>query len=152
MSEILCCVDFSDATDVVVREAARIAHTADNHVHLIHVAAEEPELAGYDQGPIAAHTREDRAGELLDEHAMLRTLAERFESDETLPGLRVTPVLVMGPIVETILTEADRLEAGTIVVGSHGHSKMHHLLLGSVSEGLIKHSRRPVVVVPVATR
>lgn len=152
MSEVLCCVDFSDATDIVAREGARLAHTADNRLHLIHVAATEPELAGYDQGPVAAHTRDDRAGELLDEHKAMRELAARLEADPDLTGITVVPIMAMGPTVETVLREADRIDAGTIVAGSHGHGKLHHLLLGSVSEGLIKHSTRPVVVVPVGGR
>lgn len=152
MTEVLCCVDFSDTTDVVLREAAKLAHTAENRLHLIHVAATEPELAGYDKGPVAAHTRDDRAGELRGEHEFLHELAGRLEADEAFAGITITPLLVMGPVVPKILEEADRIDAGTIVCGSHGHSKMHHLLLGSVSEGLIKHSRRPVVVVPVVER
>ena len=152
MSEVLACVDFSDASDAVVREAARLALTADHRLHLIHVAAAESELAGYDEGPVAAHTRDDRAGQLQDEHAAMRELAERVQADPDGPELRVIPIIAMGPTVAKILDEAERIDAGTIVVGSHGHSGLHHLLLGSVSEGLIRHSPRPVVVVPVGQR
>jgi nucleotide-binding universal stress UspA family protein len=152
VSEVLACVDFSDATDAVVREGARLALTADNRLHLIHVAAAESELAGYDKGPIAVHTRDDRADELLTEHDSMRELAERVRSDASFPDLEVVPIMTMGPTVAKILDEADHIDAGVIVVGSHGHGGLHHLLLGSVSEGLIKHSRRPVVVVPVAQR
>lgn len=148
MSEVLACIDFSDATDGVVAEAARLAQLADHRLHLLHVAMPEPELAGYDRGPVAAHDRGDRANELLDEHHRLRAIAEPLEEG----GLHVVPLLVMGDTVESILSEADRIDAGTIVVGSHGHSKLHHLLLGSISEGVLRHSRRPVVIVPVGQR
>lgn len=148
MSEVLACIDFSDATDGVVREAARLAGLADNRLHLLHVAMPEPELAGYDRGPVAAHDRDDRAHELLEEHHRLREVAGALEAD----GLHVVPLVVMGDTVETILAEADRVDAGTIVVGSHGHSKLHHLLLGSISEGVLRHSRRPVVIIPVGQR
>jgi nucleotide-binding universal stress UspA family protein len=150
VSEVLACVDFSDATDAVAREGARLATTAEQRLHLIHVAAAEAELAGYDKGPVAVHTRDDRADGLRDEHHALRELAARLEAD--VPGLHVVPIMAMGPTVAKILDEAERLDAGTIVVGSHGHGGLHHLLLGSVSEGLIRHSPRPVVVVPVAQR
>lgn len=148
MSEVLACIDFSDATDGVVREAARLAGLADGRLHLLHVAMPEPELAGYDRGPVAAHDRGDRAHELLDEHHRLREVATPLEAG----GLHVVPLLVMGETVDTILAEADRIDADTIVVGSHGHSKLHHLLLGSISEGVVRHSTRPVVVIPVGER
>ena len=148
MSEILGCVDFSDATDAVVVEAVRLARQAGNRLHLVHVAAEESALAGYDEGPVAVHTRDDRAHQLTDEHQRLRDLAAAHATD----GLEIVPLLIMGATVATIVAEAERIDASTIVVGSHGHSKLREVLLGSVSHGVLRHAGRPVVVVPVGER
>jgi nucleotide-binding universal stress UspA family protein len=148
VAEVLGCVDFSDASDAVVREAVRIARLSGNRLHLLHVAAGESALAGYDEGPVAVHTRDERAHELTDEHHRLRELAAAHATD----GLEIVPLLIMGTTVETIVAEADRIGAATIVVGSHGHSKLHKLLVGSVSEGVLRHAARPVVVVPVGER
>lgn len=148
MPEVLGCVDFSDASDAVVAEAVRIARESGNRLHLLHVAAGESALAGYDEGPVAVHTRDERAHELTDEHHRLRELAAENATD----GLEIVPLLIMGATVETIVAEADRIDAATIVVGSHGHSKLRKLLLGSVSEGVVRHASRPVVIVPVGER
>jgi nucleotide-binding universal stress UspA family protein len=148
MAEVLGCVDFSDASDAVVREAVRLARLSGNRLHLLHVAAEESALAGYDEGPVAVHTRDDRAHELTDEHHRMREIAEAHATG----GLEIVPLLVMGATVDTILAEADRIDAATIVVGSHGHNALRKLLLGSVSQGVVRHSTRPVVVVPVGER
>lgn len=45
------------------------------------------------------------------------------------------------------LAEAAR-NADLLVVGSHGHGRLHNAVLGSVSEGCIRHARCPVVVIP----
>ena len=45
------------------------------------------------------------------------------------------------------LAEASR-DANVLVVGSHGHGRLHHAVLGSVSEGCVRHAHCPVVVVP----
>ena len=148
MREVLACVDLSDATDAVVTEAAELAHGRGGRVHLLHVAADEPVIAGYDKDPISPYTRDDRAGELLDEHGQLRDLAGRLEAE----GLEVEPLVVMGATIDRILEVADRIDAGHLVVGSHGRSGLHHLLTGSVTEALLKRSTRPVVVVPVHHR
>ena len=148
MREVLACVDLSDATDAVVAEAAELAHGRGGRVHLLHVAADEPVIAGYDKDPISPYTRDDRAGELLDEHGQLRALAARLEEE----GLEVEPLVVMGATIDKILEVADRIDAGHLVVGSHGRSGLHHLLTGSVTEALLKRSTRPVVVVPVHHR
>ncbi len=148
MREVLACVDLSDATDAVVAEAAELAHGRGGRVHLLHVAADEPVIAGYDKDPISPYTRDDRAGELLDEHGQLRDLAARLEAE----GLEVEPLVVMGATIDKILEVADHIDAGHLVVGSHGRSGLHHLLTGSVTEALLKRSTRPVVVVPVHHR
>ncbi len=44
-------------------------------------------------------------------------------------------------------------DADLLVLGSHGHSRMRHTVLGSVSDECVRHATCPVVVVPVpATR
>jgi len=51
-------------------------------------------------------------------------------------------------IAETILAEADRTNAGAIVVGSRGLGGLSSLFLGSVSHAVLQHADRPVVIVP----
>jgi nucleotide-binding universal stress UspA family protein len=51
-------------------------------------------------------------------------------------------------IAETLLAEADRSNAGAIVVGSRGLGGLGLLLLGSVSYALLQPADRPVVIVP----
>lgn len=51
----------------------------------------------------------------------------------------------------TILAEAERRQAGVIVMGSRGLTGLKSLLLGSVSHEVIQHADRTVVVVPSAT-
>ena len=145
MRTVLACIDLSAASPLVVDHAAELARAFDVPLTLLHAAAEEPVLAGYDTDEVATFRREDRARQLLDEHQDLGRRTDELVAS----GLQVTPLLVMGPTVETILHQADRLDAGLIVLGSHGHGGLHHLLLGGVSEGVVRGADRPVVVVPV---
>lgn len=55
---------------------------------------------------------------------------------------------VQGTAVNGILRAADEVEAGLIVVGSHGEGRSASPLLGSTSLDIVRHSHRPVVVVP----
>ncbi len=54
---------------------------------------------------------------------------------------------VSGPIWKAILDSADQRSSAAIVVGSRGLSGLS-AALGSVSNGVVHHSRRPVLVVP----
>jgi len=35
-----------------------------------------------------------------------------------------------------------------ILLGSHGHGALYHLLIGSVSEGVIRKASCPVIIIP----
>ncbi|SNT60836.1 Nucleotide-binding universal stress protein, UspA family [Asanoa hainanensis] len=47
-----------------------------------------------------------------------------------------------------VLADAARA-ADLLVLGSHGHSRLHHTVLGSVSEEVIRLAPCPVVVIPI---
>jgi nucleotide-binding universal stress UspA family protein len=58
------------------------------------------------------------------------------------------PLLVRGYVVEKILSEAKRLGADMIVMGAHGHGRLHDMLVGSTTEGVLHKSPVPVLIVP----
>lgn len=142
--EVLACIDFSDVSSAVAEQAVRLARAFGGGIHLLHVAAGEPEIAGYDKDSIATFTRDDRAAQLVSEHQRLRELAASLETS----GVEVQPLVVMGDTVDKVMEEAERIDAAVIVIGSHGHGGLHHLLLDSISEAILRHSTRPVLIVP----
>jgi nucleotide-binding universal stress UspA family protein len=52
-----------------------------------------------------------------------------------------------GPYFAAVLDCADELDASAIVLGSRGRSRLAAAVLGSVSTGVLHHTRRPVLVV-----
>jgi nucleotide-binding universal stress UspA family protein len=51
-------------------------------------------------------------------------------------------------IWQTVLDEADRVQASAIVLGSRGLTGVKSLWLGSVSHAVLQHADRPVIIVP----
>lgn len=124
-------------------EIARdLATRTTSHVYVLHVAEPEPDFVGYDTGPDVV--RDQVAEEFHREHRQVQALADNLRSSH----VGATALLIQGSIVETIVREAERLDADIIVVGSHGHGAVFDLLVGSISEGLVRKSTRPVLVVP----
>jgi len=146
MTSVIVGVDLSDTTASTIEAVTRLATaTAGMTVRLVHVAAGQAELAGYDSEPFEANTPDKRAGALRDEHERLAELTAELAT----AGVSTDePVLVMGHTADELIRMAVEFEAGLIVVGSHGHGGLHHLLVGSVTEALLRHSTLPVVVVP----
>ncbi|MCX7009745.1 MAG: universal stress protein [Kiritimatiellaeota bacterium] len=139
---ILVAYDFSEHAAEVMKATERCAISMAGNLWLIHVAEAEPDFVGYKAGPPTV--REELALKFRKEHQELQRHAERLRE----AGVNTTALLVRGPVAATLLKEAERLQADVIVVGSHGHGAMLHLLLGSVSEQVLKKATCPVLVVP----
>ena len=140
---ILVAVDLSPASAKVVEAAGRVAKLTGAKVYILHTAEPEPDFVGYDAGPEVVRTQV--ANEYRREHRDVQALAQKLRDD----GLDATALLIQGPTVDTTLKEADNLDAELIVVGTHGHGAVYDVLIGSYSAGIIRKSKRPVLVVPI---
>jgi nucleotide-binding universal stress UspA family protein len=98
---------------------------------------------GIEAGPITA-------GNPTDEKEHATALLER-ELGALRARVEVTTPIA-GEVVEgraaDALTHAART-ADVLVLGSHGHSRVRHTVLGSVSEECVRKANCPVVVIPV---
>lgn len=142
MKKILAALDFSDITGAVVDAAASLADVYAAELTLVHVAAPDPEFVGYEPGPDTV--RDTRAKQLRGEHRELQAHAEALRAR----GIDARALLIQGPTVATLLEETRRIGADALVLGSHGHGALHRALLGSVSEGVVRGARLPVLLVP----
>ncbi len=142
MQTIIAAIDFSDVTQAVLDHAAKLAGAFGAKVYIIHVAAPEPSFVTYQPGP--QHERDFRAEELRDEHRRIQSYAAQINEQQ----IDAEGLLVSGETIEKLLEEAQRLDADAIVMGSHGHGALYELLVGSVTDGVLRKSHWPVTVVP----
>lgn len=140
---ILVAIDLSPASKKVIEAARGVADLTGATVCVLHVAEPEPDFAGYDTDPDVVQT--PVAEELHREHRAVQAFASELRED----GISATALLIRGPTVKTTLKEAENLNAGMIIIGSHGHGAVYDMLVGSYSAGIIRKSRLPVLVVPV---
>ena len=138
---LLVALDFSSVSDDQLEIVGRLA-APNREIYLLHVAEPNPDFIGFEAGP--EEVRDQVAKEFHQEHEQIQSLAGRLRDS----GHQVTALLVQGPTIETILREADKVDAEVIVVGSHGRGKLFDLVVGSVSAGVIRKSTVPVLVVP----
>jgi nucleotide-binding universal stress UspA family protein len=143
---ILAPIDFSAVSQRVVEVAAELAKATEGRVVLLHLVRESQVVT---DTYVDATTFE----ELI---ATMNVAADRrLEEFKTALQRKSVPVRVVrltGYPLEDIAEEARTLSADYIVIGSHGHTALHDLLLGSTSSAVIKRARCPVVVVPSLKR
>ena len=80
----------------------------------------------------------------------LRDRLETFSAPARAAGLTVRTAIAEGEVPESILREARRTLESLIVLGTHGHGGFENLVLGSVTEKVLRKAPCPVLTVPRA--
>jgi nucleotide-binding universal stress UspA family protein len=75
---------------------------------------------------------------------VLREAHEYLRPYDAVPG--VETILREGAAAEQILGAASERGAGLIVMGAHGHSRLYEVLLGSVTDGVLRNANRPLLM------
>jgi nucleotide-binding universal stress UspA family protein len=143
IERILCPVDFSDHSRHALHYAAAIAEWYGSTITMLYVHPVVPAAAGEPGAPAfppLVVTTADR-DKLL---ASMRGLAE----SEVGPDVRVEYEIVEGPVAPEILDSASARRADLIVLGTHGRSGFERLMLGSVTEKVLRKASCPVLSVP----
>ena len=160
MKRILVAIDYSEATPRVIDLSRQVATAFGSEIHLVHVKelagpatpgtmgfglAGMPELAPISGVPLPAFDIIPAASPKDEgEKSRLEEWKKEFEQS----GLKVRSHELTGSVAEEILNQADAVNADLIVMGAHGHGAMYKLLVGSVTEGVLKRTKRPVLLLP----
>ena len=158
MKRILVPIDFSTATPRLLEVAGQLAKSLDAEIHLIHVTelvpVIPPNAVGYGMAgmpelmPMSALPLTDPIQAVNLPNESEKTKLATWKRELERQGLKVTSLENTGDVVEEILRAADETKAEFIVMGRHGHGAMYNLLVGSVTEGVLKRSRQPVLLLP----
>ena len=142
VQSILVAVDFSEISDRVLQAAINLTNAVGAKVILLHVAPREPDIFGHQltRKVITEPVPED----VKERYDNLMDSAKRLKD----AGVAVTPLLVRGDRVRAIMREVDQGKADLIVMGAHGRGGLYKRLVGSVSEGVMREARCPVLIIP----
>lgn len=143
MKTILAPIDFSAITDRVCETAVALAKAVNGRVVLLHSVPPPVLIAEYGM-PLAENIAELT---VTAEKTAANELA-RLQSRLQRNGLEVETEQECGAPAPFILRQARSREADFIVLGSHGHTALYDLLVGSTAHGVISKSPCPVVIVP----
>jgi len=141
IKKILGPVDFSDAAWPAIRAAEALAHETGAELALLHVV-EDATYAFPEGGYLSPRIIEEYEAAMV---AKLSELAARLRTD-----IAVSARAVHGVPYQAIVDAAEKEHASMIVMGTHGHSGLSHLFLGSVAERVVRLSKVPVLTVRTA--
>ena len=138
MDKLLLAYDGSEPSKHALEVAADLAKKLGAKVYLLYVVDVNAatELFGEYSGKIAEELMQ-KAKEIL------RDAVDHLKSK----GVDVEEVVDAGTPAEKIVENAKKFDVYMIIVGAHGYGGIRKLLIGSVSEKVIRMSDRPVLVV-----
>ena len=140
MNRILIATDGSPASTEATHFGLELAAEEHAAVVFVHVAPARdvvPTMGGFGMTGTLPHEMTEHDRSPLDEAV---TLAEE-------EGVLARSTLLQGNVVDEIVAYADERDVDLIVLGSRGHGLLAGALLGSVSQGVVRESKLPVVVV-----
>lgn len=138
-SRILCPLDFSELSTAALGYAARLAATCGGDLALVHAQ-------WFDPPPYftPAHT-EDLKRQFQDAAGEIRCAIEKLAADAGATAAHIE--VVEGDPAATVVRLAEQLDAGLIVMGTHGRRGIERFMLGSVAERVLRTSPVPVLTV-----
>jgi nucleotide-binding universal stress UspA family protein len=138
---VLIAYDGSDHAKRAIRVASRELRPGRRAIVL---TVSQPPGAAFALGGVPP-LPEDLQNQVDEEALEVATEGARLAKDE---GFDATPLVRQGsPIWQQIVAAADELDASIVVLGSHGRSGISAMLIGSVAEGVARHTDRSVMIV-----
>ena len=144
---VLAAVDGSDVSFRALAESARLVRMSGGELHVITIVdrplGHMPYYAKYYDAEALYAAALKAADEILDK-------ARNVVAEYAVPATyrRVSLETTGEEVADRIEAEAEAVKADAIVMGTHSRRGVHRLMLGSVAEGVLHSSRRPVLLVP----
>ncbi|MGE5346595.1 MAG: universal stress protein [Acidithiobacillales bacterium] len=137
---VLCPTDFSPFSESSLRYAVLLAKWLGADLTCLLVLADPlGPIRGYPPRWIGADPTEKQKQ---------RERLELFAAPAKAAGLIARTVIAEGEVPESILSEARQLPGSLIVLGTHGHGGFENLVLGSVTEKVLRKAPCPVMTIP----
>ena len=143
IQRILCPVDFSDCSQRALDHAVALAHWYDAKVTVFHACAPVP-ISAY--ATVASMMPPSIVGG--ENQNDVRDALQKFASRGAGTNILIELEVGEGEAAKEILAKADAARSSLIVLGTHGRSGFERLLLGSVTEKVLRKAGCPVLTVP----
>ena len=142
---IICPTDFSEAAAGAYAAARRFAERFSSEILLVHVVSDVTPLEFDVNTPRTFQLGKYREALLDEAERHLEELrAARFPS-----GAKVRRAALVGDATREIVALAETEAADLIVMATHGRSGFARLVLGSITEKVIRAAACPVMVIPI---
>jgi nucleotide-binding universal stress UspA family protein len=139
LKKILCPIDHSDCSKEALKYAVSFAMKDEAKLYLLHII----DIRSFNEGleAISMQIPDEETLELL-RIKLLDCIPEEIRDD-----MNVEAIVIQGIPFAEIISTAREKDIDMIVIGSHGRTGIKHMMLGSVSEKVVRKAPCPVLTV-----
>jgi nucleotide-binding universal stress UspA family protein len=139
--KIMIATDGSELVKRAVDLAIEIAKLSEAKLYVVHVV----ELGG----DLLIPSRDEEWKRTIEEHLTIegKKATAYVENIGRAANVKVEPVILEGKPANEIIDFAEKSDIDLIVMGTHGKTGLQRFFIGSVSENVVRHSKRAVLVV-----
>ncbi|MGY5847308.1 universal stress protein [Salegentibacter sp. HM20] len=150
MNKIIIAIDYHPTSELVAKAGYELANKLGARVGLIHVLA-DVRYYGLNHPTILGYEGYDENMLDLNIESELRQMAEDFleTAAKNLQDPTISTRLAEGDAATAIMEYADECDASMIIMGTHSHSFLEKLLMGTTASRIIERTKIPVYLVPV---
>ena len=151
MKKILIALDYDPTAQKIAETGYGLAKAMNARVVLLHVISDPVYYSSLNYSPIMGFDgfnsidtiQQETADELEKTAQNFLEESKRFLGDET-----IETIVSRGEFGNTILETAQKINADIIVMGTHGRRGLDKILVGSVTENILRHTSIPLFIIP----
>lgn len=149
LKRVLVPVDFSERSIAALAYAVKLAAEVGAQIDVLHVW-EPPAYVAPDMMVTLTEEAGSRTIADLARSEVSVELRRLLREYETRAEIQIRGQLEIGPVAQTIVETAESCSCDLIVMATHGRTGLSRLVLGSVSEQVVRMASCPVLTVPAA--
>lgn len=151
MKNVLIALDYDPTAQIVAEKGYELAQSIGARVTLVHVLSNEVYYYSRAYSPIMGFEgfATGKSSE-VSQNDYLKEAAYRYLEDTTkfLGDEEIVTLVKEGDFADMILATADSIAADAIVIGSHSRRWLEKIVMGSVTEKVLKLTQIPLYIIP----
>jgi len=151
MKKVLIAMDYNPTAQKVAEVGFSMAKAMKAEVILLHVISDPVNYSSVEYSPIMGFNGFMEMGQLqLDNIESLKKASQQFleKSKQHLGDKTIQTMVEEGDFAESILKTAKDLHADIIVIGTHSRKWLENIVMGSVTEKVLKNTTIPLFIIP----
>jgi nucleotide-binding universal stress UspA family protein len=157
ISQVLIAIDFDPTAQLVAEQGLALAKSLNAEITLLHVTSETVNYYSPQHVTVmgfVGNIDSEPSSLQFDVAVNLKKVAQKYlnKTKQHLADKTIKTIVKEGETADTIIEIANTIKADVIVMGSHSQKWLENIIMGSVSEKVLRQTTIPLYIVPTKKR